>query len=399
MTSICPAGIPPVQFVDCERCIDRYFSTHDTIIFTPPGQVTSGACKVTRKYRWHICDEGIGVGRHLHSVTLLPGEEVELEVVRKHKFDTSLSAQASIEEEVETDLQVKLLEEWGKTEKVSGKFNHSGGIEIFGIGGKTVQDYQRSVETKERRLSEVVSKTAASVSRKFETAMSLKAEVENKFRAVRKVKNPNPCQPVTFHHFQIVKKFRRQLFLVEQTYDCTPPAGLVGGSDITFTDAIRAPGRMAPDVVPTPPGWSIPDDRKAVLACGGEAGQGGPPVGRPVELKLDPPSSREMTRDEVLADLAARGAGDEEARVIRELDALADPGGGGLIFEEVYCIGTDSVFVQAQVSECAACADDAVKLKELEVKKLELELEKLRCEIDLCRKEVGGKPRPGIDPV
>ena len=397
MSSTCPAGIPPVEFVKCDPCIERTFTYEDFIIKTPPQGGPSFGCKVTRKYLWRVCEVGLGVGRHLHSVTLLPGEAIELEVVRKHKYSQSLAAEASVESEVETEVQIRTLEEWSKSETLNGKIKHSGGFKIFGIGFGGSQEYQVGLETKESRLKEVVGSAARTVSERFEIAMSVKSETENRFRALRKVKNPNPCQPVTYHHFQLMKKYKRELFLIEQTYDCSPPAGDVGQPpSVTFTDDLRAPARVPRAVVPTPPDWLVSDDRKGSIRREGDDDRKSVRQ-EDIAVTLDRSTSRELTRDQALAELKARGAKDE-AKVIQDLDKLADPGGGGLIFSEEYCVGTDSVFVQAQVSDCAACEDTSLQKKELEVKKLELELKKLECEVELCRE---GYPIPekAVDPV
>lgn len=403
MSNICFAGVTERGFVECPACVERYFTYQDTVVVTPPEGGPSFGCKVTRKYRWEICDEGIGIGRHLYSLTLLPGEEIELEVVRKHKFSSSLSSENSIEQELEDEIKIKTLKEWSRGQKLSAEFESSGGVKIFDIGGKTTQEYKGGIEEKESKISEIVETSVSKVSERFEVAIGLKTEVDNKFRAVRKVQNPNNCHPVTYHHYQIVKKFRRRLFLIEQTYACDPPAGDQGSIDVTVTEDLRMPASRPTDVVPTPPDWTISDDRKGRLPSCPEPARDTTITEQTRLIRLKAPTTRDLTAEAAIASLRMRSDADLLAAAIRDLDDFADPGGGGLVSENVYCIGTDSVFVQAQVSDCAVCQPPDKAMSDLEKTKLELEIEQLRCEIARCRealkesKVYAGKP--GIDPV
>jgi hypothetical protein len=95
-----------------------------------------------------------------------------------------------------------------------------------------------------------------------------------------------------------------------------------------------------------------------------------------------------------MRDLQGRREDEETRRVrrlIEEMDDMVDPSGGGLISSVEYCLATDGFHVEARTSECAACEDSSLRLKELEVKKLELELEKLKCEVALCEKDLASK--------
>lgn len=253
----------------------------------------------------------------------------------------------------------------------------------------------------ESKISEIIRKSASSLSAKYETSISTKTEVDNQFRSLRKFKNPNPCQPVTFHYFQIMKKFRRELFLIEQTYDCSPIQGIQRGEPgvILFAPEVRRPSQLAPDIVAPPPFWTVGNERKGAIG-GMQACRTEELVAPLVEARVERPTSREMTKHEVLEEFRATGMSDAATSAFFEFDQLVDPGGGGLIWSEEYCVGTDSTFVQAQVSDCAACEEAAIKLKELDLRKRALELDKLECEIALCRKGLKDLPKkPEVDPV
>lgn len=103
MSQICLAGIPRQPFTECDHCIDSYVDYSETTYPTINGGIW--ACTLTRRYRWHTCHLGLAVGRHVQSITLLPGEEVELEVVRRERFAAALHEQTSIEQEFEFEIQ------------------------------------------------------------------------------------------------------------------------------------------------------------------------------------------------------------------------------------------------------------------------------------------------------
>ena len=47
-----------------------------------------------------------------------------------------------------------------------------------------------------------------------------------------------------------------------------------------------------------------------------------------------------------------------------------------------YCINTDSLFVEANISECSACDEATIELCELEVKKTKVEIELLKRKLE-----------------
>ncbi|MCF6323990.1 MAG: hypothetical protein L3J89_06685 [Gammaproteobacteria bacterium] len=394
MSQICLADIPRTTYTECDKCIDSYLTYSETTYPVVGGQTV--VCTLTRKYRWRTCHMGLAVGRHVYSITLLPGEEVELEVVRREKFTTALHEQNSIEQELEFEIQETLREEWSQKSDALYESTKQNNWKVFGQKRQTINQYRDEVALFESTMSEVVSTAAARVSAKYETSIDIKTEVENKYRAVRKVKNPNRCQPVTFHYFQLVKKIRRELFLVEQTYDCSSPAADTTPAPglTTYRTSAGRPQNLRPRVVAPPPQWTLTEPAVSVTteaACGD-------PVSSPIEsvitVPFEQPVTKQLSKNRVIADIRAT-AGDEAAREMQQhldqIDDIADPSGGGLILSEDICLGTDSFHVEGMVSNCAICEDVELKKEEFECKRIELEIQKLKCEIDLCQVQLGDK--------
>ena len=388
MSQICLADVPRHPYTTCDPCIESYLTHSETTYLIIGGQ--TWACTLTRKYRWRTCHVGLAVGRHVYSITLLPGEEVELEVVRREKFATALHEQTSIEQELEFEIQETLREEWSQKSEAFFESTKQNNWKVFGQKRQTINQYREEVALFEATMSEVISKAAAGVSAKYETSLDLKTEVENKYRAVRKIKNPNACQPVTFHYFQLMKKIRRELFLVEQTYDCSPPAGIAppGPGLTTYHRVSGRPQNLRPRVVAPPPQWTITEPSVPVIAdqpCGDPASAS---AESKITVSFSRPATKQLSKARVLDEVRATG-GDEVTRQMQQhldqIDDLADPAGGGLILSEELCIGTDYFHVESVVSNCAICEDTELKTRELECQRIELELEKLKCEVELCK--------------
>jgi hypothetical protein len=396
MSQICLADVPRRPYTECDPCIESYVTHSETVLELMGGQ--TWLCTLTRKYRWRTCTVGLAVGHHVHSITLLPGEEAELEIVRREKFTTALHEQTSIEQEFEFEIQETLRDEWSLKSDAVHETTKQNNWKLFGQKRQTIRQYRDQVVLFESMMREVVAKAAASVSAKYETSLDIKTEVENKYRAVRKIKNPNHCQPVTFHYYQLMKKIRRELFFVEQTYDCQPPQGIAppGPGLTTYHRAAGRPQNLRPTVVAPPPPWTLTVPTATVtydVNCSDAA-----PADSVVAVPFARPATRQLSKEAVLEEVRTT-AGDEVAREMQQhleqIDDLADPSGGGLIFSEEFCIGTDSFHVESVVSNCAICEDTELKTKELEVKRIELELEKLKCEIDLCKLQLDRDNRDG----
>jgi hypothetical protein len=270
MAHPCFSGAPIHEFTECDPCFERYF-TIEGYVQEPhpdPNITFPITCYVTRKYRWKMCYKGIAVGKHVYSITLLPGEEVEIEVIRREKFSYALSQQESVEETFETEVRSKLVTETSSIEDINAKFSHEGNVNILIFKAKDKIAFDVTTKSIEKKLNEVVEKAAASVSKSYDTSIDVKTEVENQYRSLRRMKNPNPCQPVTFHFYQLMKSYKRELFLIEQTYDCFNPAGIgVEPGMVSFVSQPRTAAVQTPNIVTPPPAWTLGDNMKAPLGC------------------------------------------------------------------------------------------------------------------------------------
>ena len=386
MAQQCPIDAPRRPFVDCsDDCVTR-FVEHEESYFDDE---TSFFCTIVRKYRWDTCEVGIGIGRHVFSITLLPGEEIELEEVHRDKFSRALHDQRTTTAELEFSVEETARQEL--TNKSEYSFEHFGEntLKIRKSGRVGRRTIRRALEDVATTLTESVAKAGARLSAKNEVAVAIKSEVENVYRSTRKIRNPNPCQPVTYNFYQIAKRVRRTLTLVETVLKCSPPAGDAtprpGPGVATFRTPISRPKRLDLDVVAPPPAW------QTALAATRDACPAPSPApgNEQVErVAFEVPTEFEVPRDVYFEDLSATEGDEAVARArtaLAPIDDLIDPNGGGVISEEEICIATTGFHVEGVVSPCAVCEDTELAKKELDVERCRLELEMLKCEVEKCR--------------
>jgi hypothetical protein len=90
MPKICEFTIP-TKVVECDPIVRSFIRTHQIVV------IAGRKIEFTLIYEVRLIPLGIGVGRHLYALTLLPGEEIEIEMFRQSKTTTELHEGASTE--------------------------------------------------------------------------------------------------------------------------------------------------------------------------------------------------------------------------------------------------------------------------------------------------------------
>jgi hypothetical protein len=391
MAEMCELDVPRTELLECPRCTEIFFE-RVSHVGLDVGHA-SVPIVVTRRYVLRKCYEGVAVGQLAYSLTLVPNEEVEIEIIRRSKFSRALHEQRSVESEFRFEFQNTSRDEWSSEEESNFKVTGDEGFKIFGIGVKSTQEYSSREKSAEKHLREIVTKSASRVSQKYEVAIDTKTEVENQYRSVRKIKNPNSCQPVIYLYYQLAKKYRTELELTDVRVDVpiqVPPILIRPIPAAIF--AATAPYRQSLDleVVAAPPPWTLTGatssaeggavaiERRLLLASGRSVAAAIAQL-PPVEAPVDEPDVLQLTAEEALAKVV-RVRPDINAKAfdaaLKKFLALEDnkPGVRGT-YE--YCIDTDGLYVEAELSKCSACDETMVELQRLEVEKARAELEKL----------------------
>lgn len=399
MVEICELDVPRRELLECPPCVEVYFERVSTTELTI-GRITLPLI-VTRRYLLRQCYEGLAVGHHVHSLTLLPKEEVEIEIVRRSKFSRALHEQRSVESEFRFELTSTARDEWSRQEESNFKITGEEGFKIFGIGVKSTQEYSVREKAAEEHFREVVRKTSSRVSQKFEVAIDTKTEVENQYRSVRRLSNPNPCQPVIYNYYQLAKKYRTELILTDIRFDLRiRPRPLLERPLGAVAFEAEAPYRQTLDlnVVAPPPAWklaapagttSVPQSQPFFVSRAAIAGFPSVAEGLivrkpPVEAPVEPPEALQLTKEELLLKAAAERVDVDLKQLDRSIDRFLgeDVNKPGVRATYEYCINTDGLYVEANLSKCSACDEFAIELHRLEVERAKVELELKKKELE-----------------
>ncbi|MCP4307707.1 MAG: hypothetical protein GY788_23100 [bacterium] len=170
---------------------------------------------------------GFGIGSNLYSVSLLPEEEQKI-VVKSFKDTTYTVTESTAENifeesssETERDFGDEMMRE-SERESTSEEAGHigtklSGGVPFFSGSVDASYDAKSGSRDFAKDVSKVTSKLASKLSAKrgvsVETKRSTeqKVELHSELNTERTIKNPNLGHTVTFHWFQMTRKYLQQL--------------------------------------------------------------------------------------------------------------------------------------------------------------------------------------------
>ena len=389
MVETCELQVPRLKLLECPPCTEIFFSRVSRV------EIGKILIAVTRRYLLRKCYIGLAVGRHVHSLTLLPQEEVEIEIVRRSKFSRALHEQRSVESEFQYELQNTSRDEWSAEEETNFKVTAEAGFKLFGIGIKTSAQYSKREKTAEEHFREIISKTTSKVNQKYDIAIDTKTEVENQYRSVRKVTNPNPCQPVIYNYFQLAKKYKTELILTDIRFDFLPvPPRILTAPLQVVTIATESfyPQNLNLQIVAPPPPWRLQLGALAPTAPVTQFAQApgslqfvhpatslvAPQASVVSKIPTEPPEVMELTKEELLDKI--RGKTQDDDAFKRELDAFLrdDVNKVGVRGNYEYCINTEGTYVEATVSKCSPCDKHTLELRQLEVEKAKQELELMK---------------------
>lgn len=172
-------------------------------------------------YRQEWRHDGFTLGELISSLSLLPNEELTIEVSswQRTKSEVEQITDRQEKERLERELartdeesvanQAASSNSW--TVAASGGFS-LGPVSASVSAGASGNSEQRSQQA-ERHVTEATTKATNEVSLKRAVKMTQTAEAGSEQKTARRIRNPNACHTVTFSFFQIVKLFDIQLRL------------------------------------------------------------------------------------------------------------------------------------------------------------------------------------------
>lgn len=175
---------------------------------------------VSYEQAWHWL--GSSLGELVESISLTPGEELEIQVYTwdRTKLSKDLEATDLVDQKYETSLTmhdssqiVKRMEKernWEFGANVGFSYGVTVGMD-FNIGGSTSDTMERRREQKQ----EFTSKTAQQVRSERKTKISTVRETGIEQRRRRLIKNENPTRSVTYNFYETLSHYRVEIAPVE----------------------------------------------------------------------------------------------------------------------------------------------------------------------------------------
>jgi len=339
----CKANFKDTKIVDCDPCRHFYFKRSDAI------KLSTGTLIVTSHYDFKTCFEGLGKGPYLNTMTLLPSESLDLEIIRRSKYTKELHEESSIESEFEQSFEETTREKFTRTNNFSFESTVGGGFSLFGNGVKASATVSASVKSSYELFNEIVQTTSSKVSRKYDIAIDVKTEKENQFRSLRKIKNPNPCHPVLFIMSQIMKSYKSELILLRVEYDYIPEK-----VPQVFSESATNLKFLRPLLVPFNNFISRVSSQKIEVSTSPRILTN---VLNQEEIKIAEPNFRELSKD-VLLDLKIPNLSKEALE--KSIDEILKKPEFtlGVKFSRQYCLRTSDIHIETKISPCSACCQE-----------------------------------------
>ncbi|MCA9910762.1 MAG: hypothetical protein KC519_19030 [Anaerolineae bacterium] len=359
--------------------------------------------EVSLRYRVERCTEDYVLSDLLHSLTLLPGEEVLLSTRSRHSVarfveDASFSAAqvsrtsdrvwmetykslaTDIDERVggftattshshyETRSQtvddVNLLSLSASSDSTAkGVFDATSSTDFL-------RQLDSHLESSFHQTNEITRDTLsinlAQVNSHREATAEQTEEVQI---SVRRFRNINECHTVTHYFYQIAKRQRVKITFLGRTLRALSPfvnAAVRGkASEMSLASNARLNLTQADKAAATGTGDRVTTSR---LAAGQQL--------TPDQENLE--QINNVSASTLAADEKARKAALEEATKI--LDAMPN---ATLSFEQVHIVPTDAMYVESELGSCMLCEPNVVAKHDLELERLRLENAKLQREVEL----------------
>ena len=354
------------------------------------------------RYRVQRCTEDYVLSDLLYSTTLFPGEEVYMSVRSRHsvsRFTEDKSYSASqvsrssdrIWMETYKDLATDFdqstsskLTTSAHSEFSQGGVSGGGGINIgiakIGASGsytkgsfdanssrEFVSELHNHLRSSFHQTNQV-SRDSSSVSlTEVNSHREINSEQNDELKvSTRRFRNINKCHTMTHYFYQIAKRQRVTIELIERT--CR-----------AVNDQANTAVEMKPIALSLASNQFIPSEPKA--------GTSDAPVFNTLAavqpalaLSRDQLTLQEVGRiSAAIFDQAAKA----RAEAVAKADALVADLPGFEPFEQVSIIPTEALYVESELGDCALCEPFVIAQHELELERMALENRKLRREIEL----------------
>ncbi len=388
------------QFVEgCDPCRRQRFNRRVPFFFG------DHVLYVTFVHEVVTCPLGLAGGDLLHALSLLPKEEQEVEIIQRSKYERATHEERSVESHFEREFMSTLRNEVSASLDVNTSVTAEAGFDFLVVSGGGSATVNTAAHFSQKMFSETVSKASASVSQHYEMSVDTKSEIENSYRALRRICNPNPCRVVTYFFKQLMKKYSVKVVLVDIRFDYVRRVSELHTSvlpyhveETRFVAAVAKPNTLASELprqveqLPAaPPAASnfavgrttVPQLRLSAINAYRSL------IYRTVDMpkELDIGALAQKMEELKVAPATQKQIRDAASRLLEATDNKP----GTVLFSAEYCLRTNSVIAEPKVSGCSICTKevcgcegepdaDATQptVDQLERNKLALEIEVLK---------------------
>jgi hypothetical protein len=358
------------------------------------------------RYRVERCTEDFVLSDLLHSTTLFPGEEVYMSVRNRHSVsrfteDKSYSAsQVSRSSDriwmetyknLATDFDQNTSSELttsAHSDFFRGSVSGGGGFNIgiasasastsFAFGSFDENSSREFVSELHQHLrssfhqTNQVARDSASVSlTEVNSHREITSELNDELKvSTRRFKNINSCHTMTHYFYQIAKRQRVKIVLIDRTCRAVNEQANTAVIMKPLALSLATNQIVAPEVDPVK--GDVPGPVPGAVAVAANF--------RANVLTRDQLTLQDFNR---VATAVFDQAVQARAEAVAKADALVAELPEFEPFEQVSIIPTEALYVESELGSCALCEPYVVAQHELELERIALENRKLRREIEL----------------
>lgn len=194
-------------------------------IVTPggPADIDAGQSKVERKYSFGLelsyrqewKPSGYGLGEIIQSITLLPNEELSLEVKTWETSKTQQEDNIQLDSKNISDIQNhnsdarEVLDDYQEKTKhtLDTKASANWGWGSCDVSYGFSKDVQNQHKTLTKQMEDVTTKSINEISSKKSIKMAVSREIGSEEKTTRKIKNINQCRTLTANFYQVLKEY------------------------------------------------------------------------------------------------------------------------------------------------------------------------------------------------
>ncbi len=358
----CLAPFSEIPFVDsCDPCRHFYFQHVQKV------PISTGTLITTLTYDLRTCFEGLAKGAYLNALTLLPGEELEVEIIERAKFEKALHESSSLETEFEDTFKYEMMDKFTSTSSSNASGTVSGEVNFI-IGSLEASGTWSSSSSYFRSVSQEVTKSVSErISRRQDISISTKSEIENTFRSLRKFKNPNPCQPVLYLISQLQKKYNSSLHLIKVEFDYVPkqnnlPEFLSKQSDSIKIkrEAIVPYNNKVAHIIGSTPQSVLSAEISSGLSTRTPIQNSEIQQAKIEKIQIHKKEWAQLSNASLLSQIEDKKEKDTLNKsieaVLKDKDYQL-----GEIYSFDHCIRTSDIFIETKISECSACTAENIK--------------------------------------